>query len=142
LKCNTEKDEAGIILLLGDAHFVAFLEGSQLIPGLIFLILNSKLESLPVAILCGGIVLVEVKGVATARTVQLSESLKEVGLENSKRFTVQFTSGLKCDDSDKLCKELLEPNPLLVSIGEGFANATITSQAQKLTFNLDVLRDF
>jgi hypothetical protein len=148
LACSTEKDEKGVILTLVDAHFVAFLEGKLLVPGVIFLVLNAKLESLPLAILCGGLVTINVKGVATAKAVQLSEKLEpmtaaelEKGTE-TKPFTIQAVPGLKCDESDKLCKELLEPNPLLADSGEGFKAATETTEAQKMAFDLDVLWDF
>jgi hypothetical protein len=148
LACNTEKDASGVLLILVDAHFVAFLEGKLLIPGLILLILNAKLEALPLAVLCGGVLTTNIKGAMTAKVVQLSEALTEMtaaelekGTE-TKPFTVELVPGLKCDESDKLCKELLEPNPLLADSGEGFKPATEKTQAQKMAFDLDVLWDF
>jgi hypothetical protein len=148
LACNSEGDAKEVILTLVDAHFVAFLEGEKLVPGAIFLVLNAKLESLPLAILCGGLVTINVKGVATAKAVQLSEALKPMTEEELKKetetkpFTIEAVPGLKCDTSDKLCKELLEPNPLLADSGEGFKEATEKTEAQKMAFDLDVLWDF
>jgi hypothetical protein len=141
IKCKTGSDTNGTLLVLVDVHTVAFLVGTELVPGLLFLVLNEALEAKPIKIVCG-VITVEVRGVATAKVEVLNESLVQENVE-SKRFGVEAKPGLTCDTSDTLCKEELEPNPLEASFKAGvFEKATETTGLQKLAFDKKVTWDF
>lgn len=130
VKCKSTKDTNGTILVLTDVHLVAFLVGAELVPGALFLVLGETELKAPLVLTCG-LVKVEVTGVATARATPGAG-------EEPTTFSVTAEPGLKCDTSDTLCKEELEPNPLLA----GGKAATETTEAQKMTFSTDVLWDF
>jgi hypothetical protein len=141
VKCKSGSDTNGTILMLADAHVVAFLVGTELVPGILFLFLNEALEAKPITITCG-IIKIEFKGVATAKVEVLNESLVQENVE-SKRFGLVAKPGLECDTSDALCKEELEPNPLLLSVKAGvFEKATMTTELVKLAFDKKVTWDF
>lgn len=129
VKCKTASDANGTELILFDVHLVAFLIGTTLIPGLVDSLLNEQLGE-PITITCG-LIKIEVTGAITARAVPAAG-------EEPTTFTVAAEPSLKCDTSDKLCEDLLGPHPLLAN---GKA-ATLTTEAQNMTFSTDVTWDF
>lgn len=128
VKCKSEKDVNGTILVLTDVHLVAFLEGTKLVPGALLLVLGETELKAPLVLVCG-LIKVKVEGTATARATPGAG-------EEPTTFTLTAEPGLVCDETDKLCKEELTP---LLANGEP---ATETTEPQNLTFSTDVLWDF
>jgi hypothetical protein len=89
-----------------DIHFVALLNGTKLVPGLLVILLEN------VVINCGGLKL-EVKGTATGEITGYTEGTDVTS------FTANFIAKpLPCDESDKLCKEQLGKG-LRAEVGKG-----------------------
>jgi hypothetical protein len=115
LQCRSEqagkKDPAGTILVglpgePADIHFVALLNGTKLVPGILVILLKT------VVINCGGFI-TEVKGTATGEVTNVTAGT------DFEKFTANFIAKpLPCDETDTLCKEQLGKG-LRAELGKG-----------------------
>jgi len=124
LKCNTAGDAAEVVLALVDALAVSLLESTKLVPGIALLILNAKLENLPLSITCG-VGIVEVKGAGFGKLTLGAD----VGGGDIEAATLTSPNALACDSSDTLCKELLEKQPFLSNFSGTFGASEMTATA-------------
>ena len=118
LGCITAGDGKEIILVLVDAHFVALLEGTKLVPGIALLVLNAKLENLPLLITCG-VGPIEVKGAVYGKLTLGAD----VGGGDIEAATLTFPNSLPCDSSDTVCKTILTNEPFLSNFAGKFGGA-------------------
>jgi hypothetical protein len=122
--CRSEKagvkDAAETILGSGDLHFVALLNGTKLVPGVLGILLE------PVIINCGGLK-IEIKGTSTGEITGYTE-----GTDVTSLVAKTVAKPLPCDSGDTLCKELLgkglraeagKGEEEAIVVGEGTANA-------------------
>ena len=140
--CNTAGDEKEVILLLVDFHLINLeevKEGKALLrPGFAMLILNVKLENLPIAIKCG-VTIIELKGawlgliepLNAKKAITLTEDVTEVAL-TAKPVT--------CDkENETVCQALVEKEPLLANVGIGFKAAIKKTTPLRLAISPMVL---
>jgi hypothetical protein len=136
IKCNSETDPAGVILVLTLVHLINMLteEKGTLVPGFAAVILNEKLENKPLLILCG-LVHIQVRGASLGLIeASLTVEVKEVGLEAKEKVV--------CDkENEKLCEEFQTKQPLEADFGAGFKAATEVTALYKMKFHQDVLVD-
>jgi len=124
LACSTSGDPKEVILVLVDPIFVNLLESTKLQPGVALLVLNAKLENLPISITCG-VGIVQVKG-AVFGLLTLGA---DVGGGDIEAATLTFPNALPCDSNDTLCKELLEKQPFQANFNGAFEAAKQTATA-------------
>jgi hypothetical protein len=100
-EASGKKDPAETVLVglpegtKADIHFVALLNGAKLVPGVLGILLEN------VVINCGGLK-IEIKGTSTGEITGYTEGTDVTNL------TIQSgVKSLSCDESDKLCKELV-----------------------------------
>jgi hypothetical protein len=129
--CRSEasgvKDPAETILvgpsISLDIHFVALLNGTKLVPGVLKILLIS------IVINCGGLK-IEIKGTATGEITGYTE-----GADVTSLVANSVAKPLPCDSSDTLCKELLGKG-LRAEAGKGEEEASIigegTAKAEKM----------
>lgn len=125
LACNTAGDGKEVILALVDAHFVALLESTKLVPGIALLVLNAKLENLELSITCGvGIDLV--KGAVFGKLTLGAD----VGGGDIETATLTFPTSLPCDSLDELCKKIAETEPFLSNFAGKYGAAEEKATAE------------
>jgi hypothetical protein len=141
LGCRSEdlkavKDPVETILVLVDAHLVALLKGTTLVPGVMLIILDQNtLELGTVLIKCGtGNVLVKgaLRGEVTTGA-SLTEEVKE--------FTLVQNNAATCDTSDALCVKFEKELPPLANFKGTFEKLEVKGE-NKLTLNEKVLVDY
>jgi hypothetical protein len=143
VKCNTEGDTAGVLLVLALAHLINLLDkaGGKLVPGFAWVILNEKLEAKPMLVLCG-LVHIQIRGAMLGLVEPLNAKKEATLTEEVKEAGFEAKASVVCDkENEKVCEELQTKQPLEANFGAGFVAATITTQLSTLTFHQDVLWD-
>jgi hypothetical protein len=139
IKCNSETDSAGTILVLSLVHLINMLDkaGGKLVAGAAATVLDTSLLA-SLLILCG-ILHITVRGTAFILIDPLNKN-KEITLtEKVEHFTVTALKEHFCDtgEGEKVCGEFTEKAPLEANFGGGFSAATEVTEPYLMTVLLD-----
>jgi hypothetical protein len=141
IKCNSEEDGAGVILLRVLTHLINMLDkaAGKLVAGVAFLVLDSKLAA-NLLILCG-VLHITVRGVSFGLIDPLNAK-KEITLtEKVKHFTVTALKEHVCDKENETVCDELGAKPLEANFGAGFVAATEVTEAYLMLITPEVLWD-